>query len=138
LNTDEIRSLMHRAHRSLRAARNLFGDGDHDFAVSRAYFAMFHAATAALLARDIKRSKHSGVIAAFGQYLVKNGPFRTTDQKTLQAAFRDRTEGDYAGSFPSADEVEHRIAEATGFVAAVVEFLRREGVEVENDREPSL
>jgi uncharacterized protein (UPF0332 family) len=58
---------MRRAERSLRSARNLLDDGDHDFAISRAYYAMFYAATAALLSQNIKRSKHSGVIAAFAQ-----------------------------------------------------------------------
>lgn len=43
---------MNRAHRSLRSARNLLEDGDYDFAMSRAYFAMFYAATAALLPRE--------------------------------------------------------------------------------------
>jgi uncharacterized protein (UPF0332 family) len=69
----EIEALVQRAERSLRSARNLLDDGDHDFAISRAYHAMFYAATAALLAENIKRSKHSGVIAAFAQHLVKPG-----------------------------------------------------------------
>jgi len=64
----ELQSLMERARRSLRSARNLLDDGDHDFAMSRAYYAMFYAATVALLSQGIKRSKHSGVIAAFAQH----------------------------------------------------------------------
>ena len=39
---------MDRARRSLRSARNILDDGDHDFAVSRAYCAMFYAASATL------------------------------------------------------------------------------------------
>lgn len=56
MSREEIAALMQRAERSLRSARNLLEDGDHDFAISRAYYAMFYAATAALLAHDIKRS----------------------------------------------------------------------------------
>src|SRR5713101_6822486 len=53
-NQKELRSLMDRARRSLRSARNVLDDGDHDFAMSRAYYGMFYAATAALLSQGIK------------------------------------------------------------------------------------
>ena len=98
---------------------------------------MFHAATAALLVRGVKRSKHSGVIAAFGQHLVRTGEFSSDDQKALLAAFRDRTEGDYSGAFPAEDEVERRIDEATRFVRSVETFLKAEGFEVDTEPEPS-
>lgn len=130
MSREEIRSLMRRAERSLRSARNLLEDGDHDFAVSRAYYAMFYAATAGLLSQGIKRSKHSGVIAAFGTHLVRMGKFTSEHQRALQAAFRDRSEGDYAGAFPSREDAERRLTEARVFVDAVGEFLRVEGVEV--------
>jgi uncharacterized protein (UPF0332 family) len=42
-------------------------------AVNRAYYAVFHIASAALLWLDIERSKHSGVLAAFNRFLVKPG-----------------------------------------------------------------
>lgn len=73
MSREEITSRMKKAHRSLRSARNLLEDGDHDFAMSRAYYAMFYAATAALLSQNIMRAKHAGVIAAFGQQFVKSG-----------------------------------------------------------------
>lgn len=128
MSREEIQSLLDRARRSLRSARNLLEDGDHDFAVARAYYAVFYAATAALLVRDIKRTKHVGVIAAFGQHLVKAGPLTPAHQKMLQAAFRDRIEGDYAGTFPSREDVEHRLEEARQFVEAVADFLGAEGL----------
>ena len=64
-----------------KAARALFDLNDVDGACNRAYYAMFDAARAALLASgapvqpDIGKT-HSGLIAAFGQHLVKNGPYR--------------------------------------------------------------
>ena len=48
MSREEIQSLMTRAKRSLRSAGNLLNDDDHDFAMSRAYYAMFYAASAAL------------------------------------------------------------------------------------------
>lgn len=128
MSREEVRSLLERARRSLRSAHNLLEDGDNDFAVARAYYAMFHAAKAALLVRDIKRSNHAGVISAFGQHLVKAGPFTPAHQKMLQAAFRDRIEGDYAGTFPSREDVERRLEEARQFLEAVADFLGAEGL----------
>ena len=130
MSHEEIRDLIKKAQRSLRSARNLLDDGDCDFAIARAYYAMFYAATAALLARDIRRAKHSGVIAAFGKHLVKPGHFSPAQHKALQGAFRDRTEGDYGGLFPAPEDVERRLTEATEFVAAVANFLQAEGFDL--------
>lgn len=124
---------MTRAGRSLRSAQNVLADGDHDFAVSRAYYAMFYAASAALLSRNVERSKHSGVIAAFGQHLVKSGPFTVEHQQSLQAAFEDRSEGEYAGVFPSREAVERRLAEARGFIEAVTDFLGGEDLRLDGE-----
>ncbi len=129
MNPKELESFVDRARRSLRSARNLLDDGDHDFAMSRAYYAMFYAATAALLSLEVKRSKHSGVIAAFGQHLVKSGKFTVEHQRALQDAFMDRTAGDYAGVFPTRLEVERPLVEADNFVQSVVDFLKDPGVQ---------
>jgi uncharacterized protein (UPF0332 family) len=124
VSKEEIENLLHRADRSLQAARNLRDDGDYDFAISRAYYALFYAVTAALLSRGIARSKHSGVISAFGQEMVKSGAFTPDDQRVLQAAFQDRNEGDYAGVFPTREKVDQRIIEATELVARITRLLR--------------
>lgn len=91
-------------------------------AMSRAYYAMFYAATAALLSQGVTRIKHSGVIAAFGQYVVKPGKMAVEYQRALQVAFRDRSAGDYTGAFPSREEVEHRLEEVSKFIQAVADF----------------
>jgi uncharacterized protein (UPF0332 family) len=70
------------------------------------------------------------LLAAFGQYLVKSGKFAAEQQRALQAAFRDRSAGDYAGAFPSREEVERRLADAEQFLLAVTDFLRSEGVSI--------
>jgi uncharacterized protein (UPF0332 family) len=124
VSEQEIESLVRRAERSVQAARNLRDDGDYDFAISRAYYALFHAVSAMLLSRGIIRSKHSGVIAAFGQEFVKSGEFSAADQRLLQAAFEDRNEGDYAGVFPSREKVDQRLVDAEAFVTRVASLLR--------------
>jgi uncharacterized protein (UPF0332 family) len=65
------RGLLNKARRSLAAAQRLAADGYLDFAVSRAYYAMFYTAQAFLLSRGLRFSKHSAVIAAFGQEFAR-------------------------------------------------------------------
>ena len=65
-------ALLTKARRSVAAGRRLAADGDLDFAVSRAYYAMFYTAQAFLLGRERRFSKHSAVIAAFGQEFAKD------------------------------------------------------------------
>ncbi|HXF93529.1 MAG TPA: HEPN domain-containing protein [Nitrospiraceae bacterium] len=91
----EIKELLDKAQRSLRAAERLMADGDHDFAVSRAYYAMFYAAQALLLTKDIRRSKHSAVLSAFNESFVKTGAVAAEHFHRLRDGFEDRAESDY-------------------------------------------
>lgn len=74
------------------SARALLDLGDVDGAANRAYYAMFDAARAALLASgapDIGRT-HSGLIGAFGNFLVKNGPISKEVGRLLNRAHEIR------------------------------------------------
>ncbi len=128
MNPEEIRGLLVKATRSLRSARNLLEDGDLDFAISRAYYAMFYAAEAALLSRDVRRSKYGAVIAAFGATFVATGLIDRRHHSALHAAFLDRSESDYGKLFPARESVERRLAEAGEFVEAVRALLKPEGL----------
>jgi uncharacterized protein (UPF0332 family) len=84
---------------------------------------MFYAATAALLCRGVRRSKHSGVIAAFGETLVKAGDFTPEYHAALREAFDARSEADYGDVLPARGDVDQRIAAAHGFIGAVRRFV---------------
>ncbi len=71
--TDDVRLHLERADDCIADAELLLAASRFGAAVSRAYYAMFHAATAALLHRGITRHSHQGVIAAFGQIFAKPG-----------------------------------------------------------------
>jgi len=72
--TLEQAALIKKAQDSLRAARVLAEQEQlYDVAVSRAYYAMFYVAEAFLLGEGLAFSKHSAVIAAFGQHFAKTG-----------------------------------------------------------------
>ena len=69
--TKEQQFLVQKSQDSLRAAKLLATEGMADFAVSRAYYAMFYIAEAFLLQKNLSFSKHSVVISKFGEYFVR-------------------------------------------------------------------
>lgn len=91
----EIKELFQKARESLEAAQLLLQQGYHDFAASRGYYAMFYAAEAALLSKGLSFSKHSAVVAAFGQHLAAPGEVLTHLHRYLLDAFDLRMIGDY-------------------------------------------
>jgi uncharacterized protein (UPF0332 family) len=46
MNTEEVKANLERAEEAVSAAQKLLLDGYHDFAASRAYYAVFYAASA--------------------------------------------------------------------------------------------
>jgi uncharacterized protein (UPF0332 family) len=91
----EIAANLERAETSIRAARDLISSGYFDFAASRAYYAAFYAATAALLCEGAEFSKHSGVIAAVHQRFVKTDKLPRQCGRDLNWLFELRAIGDY-------------------------------------------
>ncbi len=69
------------AEQSLQAAKVLLEKGLLDDSVSRAYYAMFHAAVAILYALGLRAKSHSGTINLFGEHLVKKGVVSKECQK---------------------------------------------------------
>jgi uncharacterized protein (UPF0332 family) len=88
-------------------------------AAGRAYYAMFHAATAVLATKGIKRRSHQGLLAAFGEYLVKPGLIKKSFHQSLLEAFELRQHTDYE---PVADvdaqQAEEILNKAIDFVDA--------------------
>ena len=67
----------------------------YDFSVSRAYYAMFYVVEALLLREGLTFSKHSAVIAAFGQRFAKTGKAPEEFHRYLIEAEDRRNAGDY-------------------------------------------
>jgi uncharacterized protein (UPF0332 family) len=72
---EKLNLMICKAERSLNAALKLSMEGDYDFAISRAYYAMFYMAEACLLTKNLSFSKHSGVLSAFNQHFIKANIF---------------------------------------------------------------
>ncbi len=91
----EVQRHFEQAAECVEDARVLLDNNRLAAAVTRVYYAMFHAATAALLARDIRRSSHHALLSAFGQTFIKTGELDERLYKDLRAAFERRQQADY-------------------------------------------
>ena len=121
--SDRTSALVGRAHTELDAARTLADAGFADQATSRAYYAAFYAAEAALLALGETRSKQSGVISAFGRLVVKEHGFDASAGGELRRLFELRNAADYSWLDKPDTTDEDPIAIADRFVAAVERWL---------------
>jgi uncharacterized protein (UPF0332 family) len=92
---EEVQRHFEQAAECIEDARVLLDNDRLAAAVTRVYYAMFHAATAALLARGIRRSSHHALLAAFGQNFVKTGELDKRLYKDLRGAFERRQQADY-------------------------------------------
>ncbi len=85
-NTEGITAYLERAEQSTRAAKDLLAKNYYDFAASRAYYAAFYAATAALWNEGLDLSKHSAVISFVHQRFIKTGKL-SKERGNIELAF---------------------------------------------------
>jgi hypothetical protein len=120
-----IAGLVAKAEEKLRAARSLLAQGFPDDAVSRAYYAIFHAASAALLAEGIAVESHSALAATFGLHLVKPGKIGRRFGRILGRLKDEREGGDYdVFSALEADDAERAVEDADAFLQEMNRHLR--------------
>jgi len=124
--TPEIDALIRLAEQSADAAETLLDRGHFRFSVSRSYYTMFYCAEAVLLGKGLSYSKHSAVIAAFGQHFVKAGLFDRTFFDHLRKAYEDRQRGDYdAMEQVSRDTALSALTRSRDLLQATKAFLHR-------------
>lgn len=88
--------LLARADRYVESAQLLLEHGDYESSISRAYYAMFYAAEAALLAKGLAFSTHRGVAGAFGEHFAKTGLVPRALGRDLSRALEKRLVSDYS------------------------------------------
>ena len=125
---NEIKTLMERAKRYIKSAGILLKDRDYDSSGSRSYYAMFYAAEAVLLTKNLKFSSHRSVISLFGKYFVKTDIFKPDMGKHLRNAFDKRLLSDYSFATElSEDDAREVLNQAKGFVEEVKDYLAEKG-----------
>ena len=118
-----------KAEQACASAQLLFDAGDLSGACNRAYYAMFNAARAALLASGVTVSDevaktHSGLLSIFSLSLVKTGQLPIEFGRQLKQASQMRILSDYKGGPLNAEEAKHQLVQAEMFVQTIRERYR--------------
>ena len=122
--TPEQGALLSKAQDSVRGARLLADAGLYDFSVSRAYYAMFYVVEAFLLGEGLTFSRHSAVIATFGERFAKTGIVPVEFHRYLIEGQDKRNVGDYQiGPSLTDAQATEQLARAEQFVALAERLL---------------
>ena len=117
-----------KATRSLAAARLLLENGYADEASSRAYYAMFDAARATLIAvnapveAEVART-HSGLRSAFARHVVKPGIVSRERARTFAQAQHLRLIADYKGDPVHSADASKAVEWAAAFIEALAKVV---------------
>jgi uncharacterized protein len=103
----------------LAAADHLLAAGLARIALTRAYFAAFHAVRALLYAEDLAPRSHEGVQHLFNLHFVKTGRIEPSASRLIARLQKYREEADYAQAFVVDD------AGAAEEIAAARDFVDR-------------
>lgn len=124
----KAKHLMVKAVQAVASAKVLLDTGDADGASNRAYYAMFDAARAALSVCGYDDGKtHKGILNAFSDRLVKNGPLPKEMGRLLKHAETFRYVADYEVDPVKLSDARKMVAQAETFVAAVrAEFMQED------------
>lgn len=116
---------LQRAEETLADAQLLLLYGGSPMSViNRSYYAMFYAAQALMVDREIVTSKHSGVVARFDQEFVKTGVFDKTMSRALHRAFDFRQISDYREMFEVTEQQADDIfQDAKRFVRSILVYF---------------
>ncbi|MFB6245544.1 MAG: HEPN domain-containing protein [Candidatus Nanohaloarchaea archaeon] len=113
----EIEDKLEFAEERLSTARLLLENDRLEDAVSRSYYAMFHAAKALLLEKGSAPKTHNGVASELGQlYRLELGKDMTREYSRIQ---EKREKADYG------ELVDISVEEAEGVLESAEKFLRR-------------
>lgn len=127
---DDASALLAKAERACASAQALLALGDMDGACNRAYYAMFDAARAALMASNAPVGvgivkTHRGLLNAFSEHLVKNGPVSRDLGRLLKRAEEFRYVADYHGSSVEPADTAEIVQQAQTFVSAITTLIRQ-------------
>lgn len=118
-----------RAQKALGAAEVLSGEGYAADAVSRAYYAIMHAAKAALFVHDVATSSHVGTKRMFGLHLVRTNRIEPEWADHLAEGSDERLTADYdVHSLFSGQQAEREAERARAFLDRVHGYLIESGL----------
>jgi len=116
---------LNRAKKALLAAKTLLENQLYEDCVSRAYYAVLHAAKAALVEVGVAPQSHQGVRRMFGLHLIKTGKIEKDFAGILTAQKEDREIGDYDIHIViEQDTALKRVLDAEKFIQRIEKYLQ--------------
>ena len=129
MNRNMVLAEWNRARESLRAAETLTRDGLYADSISRAYYAILHAAKAALHVHDIVAESHPAVRRLFGLHLVKAGEIESEWSAYLTESLDDRLAADYDVEISFSRQEARSECRRTGeFLKRIKRYLLKNGL----------
>lgn len=123
---NRISLFLKKADKKLRTSKKLYDDGEFEDAISRAYYAMYHAARALLLTKHIEPKTHKGVLTTLNQFFIHTGTLEKAYAKMLAYAKELRENGDYSEYYVAAEEDARTVIEdATKFLEEIKTLLKK-------------
>ena len=124
----EIALYLENAQEMLVVARLMLNNDFYTSTINRAYYAIFYAANALLITKNLSSNKHSGVISAFRQHFVKTGLISPEYSAIYGQVMGNRHTSDYELESPITKETAKLdLTDAEIFVAAITQWLRMQG-----------
>ena len=121
---DLIAYRLNRATETLSEIEIHVNNGLWNTAINRLYYACYYAASALLLANDIKASTHSGVRQMLGLHFIKTGKISSELGKVFTDLFDKRHASDYDDFISiSREDVEDLLPSAKEFIEKIITLL---------------
>ena len=129
MNRNMVLAEWSRAREALRAAETLTRDRCYADAISRAYYAVLHAAKAALHVRDVAAESHAAVRRMFGLHLIRSGEMEPKWSAYLVESLDDRLAADYdVETTFSREEARSECRRSREFHGRVRRYLLKKGL----------
>lgn len=120
-----VKASLNRANEALRAAHLLLKSGEFKDSVSRAYYAMFHAARALLNQKGVTAKTHKGTQQMFDLHIIKNNVLSRKYGELFRKAFNQRQKSDYEVYTKfNKNEAEETINNSEDFVKTIEKLLK--------------
>nr|HID14926.1 HEPN domain-containing protein [Anaerolineae bacterium] len=130
---DYLKERLNRAHEDIADAHRSLDVGSYRLALNRAYYAVFHIATATLALLGQERRRHSAVESAFHQYLIKPGFIEPEYGRLYREARQWRERADYRFDVVFDEKTAREIVNgAERLIARLEQFLHKRGLLTEN------
>lgn len=123
---EKVLRQLEKARKKFHSAEKIFEDELYEDAISRAYYAMFHATKALLLTKHIEVNTHSGAVAMLSLHFIKSGILDSAFGKMLSYAKDLRENGDYDTAYEATqEEAVTVLADAQKFLTAIEQAIEQ-------------